>query len=531
MRRAPDNGALHALEQAERALNASESQLAAVIDAVADAIVTVDADGNVLLFNQGASRMFGCGRAGALGAGVERWLPEAMDCIRGLQGGDGGVPGLLARALPLQARREDGASFLAEASVARIDDGGRPLYTLTVRDLTPALAVERERQLLEMQLRQSQKMEALGTLAGGIAHDFNNIVAAILGNARLARDRSAADAPVQPFVAEITRAGLRARDLVQRILAFSRNQPPDFSVQPLEPLVREGVQLLRAMLPSGIELVHEAASQAVIVRADATQVSQVLMNLGTNAWQAIGPHPGRITVWTGTAGSDAVIEVADTGCGMDEHTVERMFEPFFTTKAQGEGTGLGLPVVHGIVRAHGGRIDVESRPGQGSTFRIHLPLAPAGDLPSALPCGDRPPVAKAPPAPAGGRHVVYLDDYPAMVLMVRAILEAQGYRVTGFEDPQAALGWLQAHAGEADLVVSDYNMPGCSGLELAARLRELRPQLPVILASGYITDDLRQAATEVGVRHLFDKPRGVEELCGLVDEVLRGAVRPAEAVA
>lgn len=505
-------------KEAEQALNATESQLAAVIDTSPDAIVTCDADGRVLLFSQAAATMFGCGRLQALGRSLRRWLPQALDFIAATHHRTGDRPAELVRGLALRAHREDGTEFPAEASISRIVCGGLTLYCLRVSDLGPSLAAEQARQSLELQLRQSQKMEALGTLAGGIAHDFNNIVAAILGNARLACERAGEGAPALPFIAEIARAGVRARDLVQRILAFSRNQPAVFHCQDLEPLVREGVDLLRAMLPSGIEVVYEEPAEPVVVCADPPQVSQILMNLGTNAWQAIGRGPGRITISLSRQCAEAVLTVTDNGCGMDSVTQERIFEPFFTTKAKGEGTGLGLPVVHGIVRSHGGQIDLESAPGQGSTFRIRLPIADEG----CSACGAPPAPAAQPAEPRAGRgqHVLYLDDYPAMVLMVQAVLEGKGYRVTGFEDPLAALRWLREEGGDVDLVVSDYNMPGCSGLELAAQLRELRPGLPLILASGFIDDELRENAERLGVRHLFDKPRGVEELCTVVGEVL-----------
>jgi signal transduction histidine kinase/ActR/RegA family two-component response regulator len=463
--------------------------------------------------------MFSCSRADALGAPIGRLLPQAMQFIA--PPADGALPSpaprVLARARPLAARRANGEEFTAEASISRIDLGGRVLYALQLRDLSPRLAAEEERRALELQLRQSQKMEALGTLAGGIAHDFNNIVAAILGNAALAAAHLEQPDSARPFVAEISKAGLRARDVVQRIMAFSRKQAAVFSCQPLQPLVEEGVQLLRAMLPSGIEVVHDMPDEPMLVRADATQISQVLMNLGTNAWQALGSQPGRIVVTLDRDGDLARLSVSDSGCGMDEGTMQRIFEPFFTTKAKGEGTGLGLPVVHGIVHAHGGHIGVHSRKGEGTTFVIRLPLIAEAE--AAAPTQEAACQAAAPLA-GQGRHVVYLDDYPAMVFMMKATLEVLGYRVTGFEDATVALAYLDQHAGDVDLLVTDYNMPRHSGLELAERVRDLRPELPVILASGYITDELRREAAAIGVHHLFDKPRGIEDLCGLIGRVL-----------
>ena len=519
-----------AQKEAEQALNASESQLAAIIDAAMDAVITVDAQGRVVVFNECASRMLACPRAEAIGAPLARFVPQAMAFIagpaaRGAWPSAGHAPRLLVRSLPVTGQRA-GGGFPAEASITRIEMEARVLYCVVLRDVSERNAAESARQALEQQLRQSQKMEALGTMAGGIAHDFNNIVAAILGNAALA---SAADEPqsMRRFIAEITKAGLRARDAVQRIMAFSRNQAAVFTCQPLQPLVEEGVQLLRAMLPSGIEVACRLPDAPVYVRADAAQVSQVLMNLGTNAWQALGSHPGwvRIELAT-TGGNEARLTVSDTGCGMDEVTVQRIFEPFFTTKPKGEGTGLGLPVVHGIVRAHGGRIEVRSTRGTGTTFEIFLPLAPPGECDE--PAAPAPARALPGAAQGHGRHVVFLDDYPAMVFMMKAMLEGLGFRVSGFEDAPAALAFLREHAADVDLLVSDYNMPGCSGLELAAQALALRADLPVILASGYITDELREGAAALGVAHLFDKPRGIEELCGLIAQVLAPQESPHE---
>ena len=512
-----------AYKEAEQALNASESQLAAIIDAARDAIITVDGYHNVVVFNEFAAGMFGCRRTDALSQPLVRFLPECAQAIAAA-GQPGAAPPGAVRSRAMTALRSNAQAFPVEVSISHIQVTGRTMYLLILRDMSERATAEQERTALEAQLRESQKMEALGTMAGGIAHDFNNIVAAILGNAALARERFGDAAAVHTCIDEITKAGLRARDIVQRILSFSRRQPAVFTCQSLQPVVEETVQLLRATLPPSLRITHRLAKQPLPVKADASQISQVIMNLGTNAWQALGSQPGHIRIVLDRQGRQARLQVCDDGCGMDSDTVQRIFEPFFTTKPKGEGTGLGLSVVHSIVRAHGGRIDVYSAPGQGTTFEIFLPLA--DEAPAQLPVT----VAAAHHTERGaGQHVVYLDDYPAMVLMVCATLQTRGYRVTGFEEAGAALAFIRTHVHDIDLVVSDYNMPEHSGLEVAREIRRLRADLPVILASGYLTDELRESAAEAGVRGLFDKPRGIDDMCGMIADMLRpGPPGPAD---
>ncbi len=507
--------------EAEQALNASECQLAALIDAAMDAIITVDSYHNIVVFNDFAANLFGCRRTDALSSPLVRFLPECAQAIAEAGPIQAGTPTPAVRARAMMALRINAQAFPVEASISHIHVAGRPMYLLILRDISERVAADKERSALETQLRESQKMEALGTMAGGIAHEYNNIVAAILGTPALARERQHDPAAVHACIDEITKAGLRARDIVQRILSFSRRQPAVFTCQPLQPVVEETVQLLRATLPPSLRITHRTPRQPLMIKADASQISQVIMNLGTNAWQALGSKPGNIRVLLDRQGNQARLQVCDDGCGMAPETVERIFEPFFTTKPKGEGTGLGLPVVHGIVRAHGGRIDVYSAPGEGSTFEIFLPLAEQRTAES-------PAISYAEPVASergDGQHVVYLDDYPAMVLMVCATLKARGYRATGFEDAASALAFIRANAQDIDLVVSDYNMPEHSGLEVAREIRRLRPGLPVILASGYLTDELRESAAEAGVRGLFDKPRGIDDMCRMISSMLRPATQ------
>lgn len=396
-------------------------------------------------------------------------------------------------------------------------------------DITERVHAEADRNQLEAQLLEAQKMEAIGTLAGGIAHDFNNILGAIIGNAVLARQDVGAGHRALVSLDEIYKASQRAKDLVQQILTFSRKQPQQLQIRPLGPVVEDAVKLLRSTLPAGVELAASISDIPLYVHADATQIQQVLLNLCTNAWHAMDGRAGRIEIGLETVALDAAavstlpglqagphvcLSVSDNGCGMDAATQARIFEPFFTTKAVNRGTGLGLSVVHGIVKAHHGAISLESVPGAGTTFRIYFP-AIAGPCAEALP---KPAVAGS--ARGSGQHVLYLDDDEAMVFLVTRMLEGFGYRVSGYEIAEQALAAVRAAPGDFDLVVTDFNMPGLSGLEVAQELARMRPDLPVVITSGYITEELRANAHQAGVRHLIYKPNTVDTLCEIIQRLL-----------
>ena len=388
---------------------------------------------------------------------------------------------------------------------------------------------EAELRRFEVQLGEAQKMESLGTLAGGIAHDFNNILSAILGNVELARGELVAGHPVLVMLGEIQKAGLRARDLVRQILTFSRRQPQQLRNVALRPIVDETYGLLRATLPAGVELELKLSDEPVHVDGDATQLQQVLMNLSTNAWHALRGDSGRIVIGLEAvhldattaralsglvAGAYAHLWVSDTGMGMDAATRERIFEPFFTTKPTGQGTGLGLSVVHGIVVAHQGSIAVISMPGQGSTFDLYLP---AVNPPLSATKVER--VSDA-PSLGNGEHVIYVDDDETVMLVVERLLERAGYRCSGFTDSAAALAAIGGAPDAVDLVVTDYNMPGRSGLEVASEIAAIRPDLPVVISSGLITDELREQARAVGVLAVLEKEDTFRELAVLVGRLL-----------
>ena len=416
---------------------------------------------------------------------------------------------------------------LSRGMVIARDDDGRPLRMVgTHTDITELKQTEARRQQLEVQLRESQKMEAIGTLAGGVAHDFNNLLAAILGNLALAREDLDASHPAQESLAEVHRAAIRARQLVQQILTFSRRQEQALVRQPLTPLVEESLRLLRSLLPAGVRL-HASLAGGLDVMADATQVQQVLMNLCTNAWQSFAGRGGEISVSLRRReldaaeaealggvlpGSFACLSVADDGPGMDADTERRIFEPFFTTKAPGEGTGLGLAVVHGIVQAHNGAIAVRSHPGAGTRFDVWLPLQTSAP-PSEVTSSPAPAVQTEPAPQDQGLHVVYIDDYEALVFLVGRLLRKEGYRVSTFESGEAALQWLRDHPQETvDLLVTDQNMPGMSGLDVARELRLLRPALRVVMISGHVTDTLVTEAAKLGIYRVMGKQDSMDAL-------------------
>jgi len=422
-------------------------------------------------------------------------------------------------------RRKDGTIWIGNLILRYVKDTDDHLPYIEgfVEDITERKNAEIQRAQLEAQLRESQKMEALGTLSGGVAHDFNNALAMIIGNVELARQDVGPDHPALVSLEEIGKASRRARDLVQQILAFSRRQPLDRKVMSLSLVVVETARLVRAMLPATVSLNVECEPDAPAILADPTQINQILLNLCGNSLQAIENtgRPGVIDIRLGAhtlsekrenlqPGQYACLTIRDNGPGMDKMTRSRVFEPFFTTKPVGKGTGLGLSVVHGIVQAHEGRIEVESTLGEGTTFRIYFPAVEVNAEDLVLP------TAKDAPIQGSGKRVLYVDDEEAIIFLMTRLLERQGFRVSGFTDPLEAVAAVKANPDQFDLAVTDFNMPGMSGLAVATALREIRADLPVVLASGYITEDLRQKALGAGVRELIYKPNTVDDLCAAV---------------
>jgi PAS domain S-box-containing protein len=393
------------------------------------------------------------------------------------------------------------------------------------RDITERKQAEAERQRLETRLRQAEKLEAVGRLAGGIAHDFNNILGGILGYAEMLAEKAPPGSPLKRYADNVLTGANRASGLVAQILSYSRSQRGKRLPADLRRAVAETLELVRGSLPAGIRLEAELSSQPIHVVGDPTQLHQVTMNLCTNACHAMGEHgtlrvrleaveiPAERPLLHATlhTGSYARLTVEDTGSGMDEATLARIFEPFFTTKEVGKGTGLGLALVYGIVTDSGGAIDVSSTPGRGSTFAIYLPRVEAPAIVESLAAG---PVVRG-----HGERVLVVDDEEALVAVTSEVLKHFGYEPVGCADGAAALAAFDA--GRIDAVIADEVMPGLSGTELARQLRRRRPDLPIVLVSGYTGPMLSERALAAGVSEILKKPVQSRDIAAALARLLR----------
>lgn len=403
--------------------------------------------------------------------------------------------------------------------------GGETRAVIFARDVTERKATEAAQARLETQLRQSQRLEAIGTLAGGVAHDFNNILAGILGHVELLSMDLPPDSPLHEPVRQVLRGTVRARDLVRQILTFSRSKEIRLEPTRLSDTVEEALKLLRASLPSSIEFAIEWPAEEALVQADAGQIHQIIMNVGLNAAHAIGSRPGCLRMAVATVdldesftdghppllpGRHVRLTVADNGCGMDAELRHRVFDPFFTTKPPGQGTGLGLAMVHGIVQLHQGAVTVTSEPGAGASFDFFFRALEASSPGSAA--------AEQRLSSGSGQRIMVVDDEEAVMWAARNFLERLNYRATAFLRSAEALEVFQQAPHDFDVILTDLTMPQLGGLELARQMRAIRPNLPVILMSGYLLEVEDRELREAGVVHTVLKPFSVQ---GLADAVAR----------
>jgi len=382
---------------------------------------------------------------------------------------------------------------------------------------------QKEKNRVEAQLIQSQKMEAIGTLAGGIAHDFNNILTSIIGYSDLAKMRVSKDDDVMSHLDKIWQSGNRAKALVKQIVTVARRQEQEQRPIQLGYIANEALKLLRAALPSTIEILKVLPKNAGIINADPTQMHQVIMNLCTNAGYAMSEKGGTLEVTLENVsitepemdlkpGPYLRLTVRDTGDGIKPEVTARIFEPYFTTKEKGEGTGLGLSVVHGIVVTHGGAITAESKPGEGSTFHVYLPRTDEAEEITEAKTEE--------PIPTGSECILFVDDEPILLEMVEQILGQLGYEVVTANGSLEAMELFRKNPGRFDLVITDMTMPKMTGIELARELLNIRPNIPIILCSGSIDQGLKGKARTTGIRDFLAKPISM----GSIAETVRKAL-------
>jgi PAS domain S-box-containing protein len=510
-----------ASERAEVELRRREEYFRALIEYASDLITLVDQEGIIHFQSPSIKRVLDLKPEIVAGRNLAEFihpddLPRLAAMIRrALANPD--VP----FSIEYRLRHRDGAWHLFSSvgrSIPHDADGRRIVFNS--RDITAS-------RNLEEQLLQAQKMEAIGTLTGGIAHDFNNMLAGILGSAELVREDLAPDHPTQEYVQSIMTAANRARELVQQILTFSRRQESTKQVLPLQPIVGECVKLLRSAIPAMVKITHHLEPGCPPVLADPTQIHQVIMNISTNAWHALPETGGHIDISLRVVEVDAMMAVrhrelqpgifvrlaiADNGHGMDAQIREHIFEPFFTTKPASKGSGLGLSVVHGIIKSHRGVILVESEPSRGTTFQVYLP---------AKSTRRAEPSAPAVAVPHGhGERILFVDDEPIVARSTEEFLKRLGYMVTRCEQSDDALNRFRSAPREFDLIVTDWAMPGMSGTELVSAMRETRPDIPMLLMSGFVDSTVQHAAKTIGIDEILIKPVNPEMLAQAVAQVL-----------
>ena len=489
-------------KQAEAGLQ----RLAALVESSEDAIIGQALDGTIVTWNAAAQRLYAYAASEVVGRPFAFLVPpdshaELSRLMEQVRRGDSVVN------YETVAWTKVGTGVAVSLSISPIKDGGGPIIGMSAigRDIS-------QRKQLEAQLRQAQKMEAIGTLAGGIAHDFNNLLNIIAGDAELAALRIPSTSPAQSHLQDLSAAATRAADLVRQILTFSRRTHHERRPVALHTVVREVQHLLRASLPSTIDFRQFMDAAPAVILADPTQIHQILLNLCTNAEHAMRPRGGVLDLHLRVVdldadfaaahpplqpGPHAKLTIRDSGHGMPHDVLVRIFEPFFTTKPLGEGTGLGLAVVYGIVTGHGGAITVESAPGRGTRFDLYFPR-----------CDD---LAATPPSPqeplhGHGEHLLLVDDEAALVRIWTVALTDLGYHVTAHTNSRAALEAFRDAPDAFDLVITDQTMPHLTGDALAQEILRLRPRLPVILCTGGVPETGAPRPGPLGVRVTLLKP-------------------------
>lgn len=539
---------LQAVTESERyasSLRQHEARLEATMAASLDPMICIESDGTVLSASDSVEGLTGRNKRDLIGKNVNIIMPEPYRSEhdgylkRYLETGKSSV---LGRPRELDIQHEDGTIIPVEISVSRVEVPGafHPLFLGILRDLRARRAQEKEREELEAQLHHASKMEAVGRLAGGIAHDFNNILSGIMGFTELVKEQSGSGPEVQSDLSEVLKAATRGRDLVRQILTFSGRSNPEKAFVDLAQSTRETASFVRVLLHGAIRLECHTPENPAVIWADAGQVHEVILNLCTNAIAAMeGASEGLLDLSLERIPEGAEelrhlhqrvpcayyrLAVRDTGAGIAPENIGHVFEPFFTTKSVGKGTGLGLAVVHSVIKAHDGTITVDSVPGEGTTFYVYFPCAngtvelPAERASNVLERGGQ----------TGGEHILVVDDEVSIVMLSTRLLRSCGYRVTAAGNGREALDIFAANPNAFDLVLTDLTMPFMTGDLLAEEVLRLRPELPIIICSGYGEEVVAAGLGPAGVRAYLRKPVPINELIIAVRRALneRGPASP-----
>ena len=507
-------------KRTEAALQESEQKYLSLLEANPDPVVVYDMEGKVNYLNPAFTRVFGWSLRERIGQKMDDFVPEenwpeTKMMIKRVTESEQRFSGL-------ETCRYTKAGNIIPVSISGsfyVDQEGNTAGSvINIRDIS-------ERKRLEAQIQQTQKMEAIGTLAGGIAHDFNNILSAIMGFTEISLGQVEKGTDLYSNLQEVFRAGKRAKDLVKHILTFSRQAEQERKPVQIQLISKEALRFLRATLPTTIKIRTEIKSDSLVM-ADPTHIHQLLLNLCTNAGHAMGQKGGVLEVKLVDVefeedvmaenpelkpGPYLELTISDTGHGMTPQVLDRIFDPFFTTKEKGEGTGMGLSVVHGIVGSHGGKIKVSSEPGKGSTFKIYLPTV-ARNEPSL-------PIAEETIA-TGTERILFVDDETALVNIGKQMLGSLGYKVTARTSSIEALELFKAKADSFDLVITDMTMPNMTGDELAKELIRIKPEMPIILCTGYSARINQQQAATMGIRAFVSKPVLKRDIAETIRNVL-----------